>query len=135
MATTMATPAFDTHQAVKNLTAAGADEPFAEAMVATMAVIVENMATKTDVQDLGKDLRQETKDLGKDLRLEMKNHGKDLRLEMKDRGKDIKALEQRMDIFEQLMIERMDSLKQHLTIRLGGLMVIGVGVLATLDKL
>ena len=59
MATTMATPAFDTHQAVKNLTAAGADEPFAEAMVATMAVIVENMATKTDVQDLGKDLRQE----------------------------------------------------------------------------
>ena len=124
MATTMATPAFDTHQAVKNLTAAGADEPFAEAMVATMAVIVENMATKTDVQDLGKDLRQETKDLGKDLRLEMKDH-----------SKDIKALEQRMDIFEQLMIERMDSLKQHLTIRLGGLMVIGVGVLATLDKL
>ena len=60
---------------------------------------------------------------------------KDLRLEMKDHGKDIKALEQRMDIFEQLMIERMDSLKQHLTIRLGGLMVIGVGVLATLDKL
>ena len=124
MATTMATPAFDTHQAVKNLTAAGADEPFAEAMVATMAVIVENMATKTDVQDLGKDLRQETKDLSKELRLEMKDH-----------GKDIKALEQRMDIFEQLMIERMDSLKQHLTIRLGGLMVIGVGVLATLDKL
>ena len=113
MATTMTTPAFDTHQAVKNLTAAGADEPFAEAMVATMAVIVENMATKTDVQDLGKELR----------------------LEMKDHGKDIKALEQRMDIFEQLMIERMDSLKQHLTIRLGGLMVIGVGVLATLDKL
>ena len=68
----MATLAFDTHKAVKTLTEAGAAEPLAEAMVATIGVAMgENIATKADVADLGKELRQEMANLGKDLRKDM----------------------------------------------------------------
>ena len=46
----MTTLAFDTHQAVKALTAAGADETLAEAVVSTIGDAVSgNVATKTDL--------------------------------------------------------------------------------------
>ena len=47
----MTTLAFDTHQAVKALTAAGADETLAEAVVSTIgdAVSGNDVATKTDL--------------------------------------------------------------------------------------
>ncbi len=41
---------------------------------------------------------------------------------------DLKSLEERLNA-------RIDSLEQRMTIRLGGLIVIGVAVLATIDKL
>ena len=64
----MATLAFDTHKAVKTLTEAGAAEPLAEAMVATIGVAMgENIATKADVADLGKELRQEMADLRREM--------------------------------------------------------------------
>ncbi len=48
---------FDTHQAVKNLRGAGADEKLAEAMVTTIgSAITDQVATKTDIEHLKKDL-------------------------------------------------------------------------------
>ena len=48
---------FDTHQAVKNLRGAGADEKLAEVMVTTICTaITDQVATKTDLEHLKKDL-------------------------------------------------------------------------------
>ena len=49
----MSTLAFDTHKAVKALQAAGAAEPLAEAVVATVGEAVgENVATKADLAEV-----------------------------------------------------------------------------------
>lgn len=49
----MSTLAFDTHKAVKALQAAGAAEPLAEAVVATVGEAVgENVATKADIAEV-----------------------------------------------------------------------------------
>ena len=56
----MTTLAFDTHKAVKALQAAGADEPLAEAVVATVGEAVgENIATKADLAEVQVALKTE----------------------------------------------------------------------------
>ncbi len=56
----MTTLAFDTHKAVKALQAAGADEPLAEAVVATVGEAVgENVATKADLAEVQVALKTE----------------------------------------------------------------------------
>ncbi len=53
----MATLAFDTHKAVKLLREAGADEPLAEAVVATVGdAMGENVATKVDIATVQRDI-------------------------------------------------------------------------------
>ncbi len=53
----MATLAFDTHKAVKLLREAGADEPLAEAVVATVGdAMGENVATKVDIAMVQRDI-------------------------------------------------------------------------------
>ena len=53
----MNSPAFDTHHAVKMLEKAGAEEPLAEAVVATIGVAVTaSVASKADVKELGREL-------------------------------------------------------------------------------
>lgn len=49
--------AFDTHEAVKTLTQAGAEESLAEAVVATVSnAMSENVATKADIAELRADM-------------------------------------------------------------------------------
>lgn len=56
----MSTLAFDTHKAVKALQAAGAAEPLAEAVVATVGEAVgENVATKADIAEVKAELKTE----------------------------------------------------------------------------
>ena len=56
----MSALAFDTHQAVKVLTAAGADEALAEAVVATVGDAVGgNVATKADLAEVKAELKSE----------------------------------------------------------------------------
>lgn len=56
----MSAIAFDTHQAVKVLTAAGADEALAEAVVATVGDAVGgNVATKADLAEAKAELKSE----------------------------------------------------------------------------
>ena len=53
----MATLAFDTHKAVKLLREAGAEEPLAEAVVATVGdAMGENVATKVDIATVQRDI-------------------------------------------------------------------------------
>lgn len=49
--------AFDTHEAVKTLTQAGAEESLAEAVVATVSnAMSENVSTKADIAELRADM-------------------------------------------------------------------------------
>ena len=132
----MATLAFDTHKAVKTLTEAGAAEPLAEAMVATIGVAMgENIATKADVADLGKELRQEMADLrrdmtdlGEELRQKMAGLGEELRREMAGLGKDL-----RKDM--QVLEKKLEASILRMTIALGVLVITVLGGLYTLSRM
>ncbi len=118
----MSLPAFDTHKAVKHLTKAGANEPLAEAVVTTISTAMnEHMATKADLKSLEGNLN------GRIDGLEESLNGRIDGLEQ--------SLNARMDGIEERQKAQLESLEQRLTIRLGGMIVIGVAVLATLDKL
>ncbi len=68
----MTTLAFDTHKAVKALQAAGAAEPLAEAVVATVGEAVgENVATKTDLAEVQGVLKAEIAEVQATLKAEI----------------------------------------------------------------
>ena len=132
----MATRAFDTHKAVKSLTDAGAAEPLAEAMVATIGVAMdENMATKSDLQGLEQRLRQEIDGLRRDmdgLRQEVHKEIGGLRQEM---HKEIGGLRQSMEALRQDMEKDRENLKNHLIVRMGGIAVACTIILGIVIKL
>ena len=106
--------AFDTHAIVKRLTQSGMDEQQAEALVECQAQLInDNLATEQDIQEVKRDIQEIKRDI-EALRLETEQNVEKLRLETK---KDIKELELR------------------LTIRLGSIIVVAIGVVATLVKL
>ncbi len=103
----MALFAFNTHKAVKMLTKAGADEALAEAMVTTFGeVLGEDIATKDDLKHLEQRL-----------------------------GARMDGMEQNMINMEQRMMQNMVNIEQRMTIRLGGMIALGIGVLAVVDTL
>ena len=117
--------AFDTHAFVKRLTRAGMDEQQAEALVECQAQLInDSLATKQDIEEVKRDieaLRLETKKDIEALRLATEQSIEKLRLETK---KDIEAL--RTD---------MQKMELRLTVRLGSVIVIAMGVFTTLVKL
>jgi hypothetical protein len=77
--------AFDTHAFIKRLEAAGMSVPHAEALADAMGDIVLNsIATKSDLKETEVSLRSDIKDQGTSLRAEMKDLGTSVRAEMKD---------------------------------------------------
>ena len=114
----MANLAFDTHKYVKRLTAVGMPEKQAEVIAYEQSSLIEDqLATKHDIEEL----RAATKRDIEELRAEVKRDIEELRAEVK---RDI--AEVKRDIKE---------LEQRLTIRLGGMMIAGFGVIAALIKL
>ena len=71
----MSSLVFDTHQAVKNLKSAGADEKLAEAVVTTIGTAIsDHVATKADIKDVRaeiKDVRADIEHLKKDLTIRL----------------------------------------------------------------
>ncbi|HEX8263139.1 MAG TPA: hypothetical protein VF547_09730 [Allosphingosinicella sp.] len=66
--------AFDTHAFVKRLEAAGLSVPQAEALADAMGdIVLQSIATKSDLREVEVNLRSEIKDLGTALRGEMKD--------------------------------------------------------------
>jgi hypothetical protein len=106
----MDTIPFDTHAVVKDLVAAGFTEQQAEAQVqALLRLVHEQFATKRDVEDIRRDIADARREIG-DVRRETES----LRVEMK---RDIKDAEMRI------------------TIRMGTMLVVLVGVLTAIMKL
>ena len=105
---------FDSLTYANRLKAAGMDGGLAEVQASVMTEVIQdhfhNLSTKQEVQQLSLDLRKEMNLMGQDLRKEIQL----LRLEVQ---KDMQLLEQRM------------------VIKLGSLMVLAIGVVATVVKL
>ena len=129
----MATLPFDTHKAVKDLQEAGFDEAQAEAVVATVgAALIGNVATKQDVVDARNASKSDIQILGSELRSEMQTQGSELRSEMQTQGSELRS-----DIQTQGSSLRSDmqAMELRITLRMGGLIVGGVGLIIALDKL
>ncbi len=124
----MASLAFDTYKAVQNLRKAGADQPLAEAVVAAIgAAMGEHTATKADLDKLA----QSTK-------ADLDNFAQFTKAEFQDVRAEISSLAQKTEAqissLAQTTKADLESLEQRLTIRLGGLGVAGIVILATLIK-
>lgn len=156
---------FDTLTFAKRLTAAGEKVEVAEAhAMALKELVMDTIATKGDVADLRKetalvrgDLLKEIAQLRKDLGEEITQVRKDLGGEIAelrtDLGKarteigdlrtelkfDIAASEERVrdDLRREIgdLRKDMDTLGLKMTVRLGGMMVVGIGALAGLNRL
>ena len=107
----MAAIMFDTHAFVKELTQAGMPEQQAEVLARSQATLIdEKLATKEDL---------------KNLELATKRDLKELELATK---RDLKELETRFG-------HSLKELELRLTLRLGSMMVVAIGVVAALVKL
>jgi hypothetical protein len=150
--------AFDTHEYVKRLKAVGFTETQAEVQTTMMIdLLTTQMVTRDYFDQSSKDARNEMdlrfKEIDvrfKDLRNEMDLRFKDLRNEMDLRFKDLrnemdlrfKETDVRLDArFSQIdarfsqIDARFNELELRLTIKLGAMMVLAIGVVATLIKI
>ena len=125
----MGAVAFDTHKYVKSLVSAGMPEPQAEIIADKQAELVtEQLATKADVTDIRRDMKQMEARLQGEIvtvKRDMKEMEAGLRRDMKQMEtglkRDMKEMETRLE--------------HRLTLRLGSMMVVAVGVVAALVKL
>jgi hypothetical protein len=121
----MSALAFDTYAAVKKLKEAGFTEQQAAAQTALlMDVIAGELATKHDIETVKRDIEAVKLDI-ENVRAELKRDIEALRAELK---RDIETL--RAD-----MKHDMKELELRLTIKLGAMLALAVGAVATLVKL
>ena len=133
--------AFDTHAFVKRLTQAGMDEQQAEALAECQVQLInDSLATKQDIEEVKRDIQEVKKDIEevkKDIQ-EVKRDIEALRLETKkdiqEIKKDIEAL--RLETKKEIATLKTDMQKMELrlTLRLGSVIVVTMGVFATLVK-
>ncbi|MGH8507360.1 MAG: hypothetical protein ACREVH_01375 [Gammaproteobacteria bacterium] len=106
--------AFDTLKFAKRLKEAGFTEQQAEALADAEAEFIEqNLATKRDIADIKRDI-------------------KELEVTL---GTEIKQLEVRIEQIRSDLARDMKDLEYRMIIKLGTLMVVAVGAIATLVKL
>ncbi len=125
----MALAAFDTHSFVKRLTKAGMPVEQAEALSEEQTLLItDRLATKEDLALLGKDIRREISDLRKDM--DAKFAGVDAKLASMEERFDAKHESLRKDISHEIR-----ELESRLMVKLGGLVVAGIVVIAALPAI
>ena len=116
---------FDSLTYANRLKAAGMDGGLAEVQASALTEVIQDhfhsLSTKQEVQQLSLDLRKELQLQGQDLRKEMQLQGQELR-------KDMQLL--RLEVQKDMQL-----LEQRMVIKLGSLMVLAIGVVATVVKL
>ena len=111
----------DTHSAVKQLVEGGMSESLAETVVQTQQQLVGGeVATRADLAGVKVDLNQ--------VRQELTQEISKLRHEMELFRKDVDALDQRLT-------EKLNRQTSDMTVRLGGLIVLGIAILEALRRL
>ncbi len=150
----MAAIAFDTLKYAKRLKDAGVPDKQAEAEVEALAEALEvnlkDLPTKDDLTRETGLLRRDLKELETSLKRDMKELESSLKRDIKElegsQKRDLKELETSLkhDLTESesrlkhengLMRLEMRDIERRMTIKLGGLMVVAVGAVATLVKL
>ena len=131
--------AFDTHAAVKKLKEAGFTEQQAEAQTTLlMEVIAGELATKHDIETIKHDIETVKLDI-ENVRAELKRDIETLRTELKHDIETLRAetkhdiAELKHDIAE--LKRDMKEQEMRLTIKLGAMLALAVGAVATLVKL
>jgi hypothetical protein len=116
---------FDSLSYANRLKAAGMDAGLAEVQASAMTEVIQgqsqNLSTKQEVQQLGQDLHKDMQSL----RVELQKDMQSLRVELQ---KDMQSV--RVDFQKDMQL-----LEQRMVIKLGSLMVLAIGVVATLVKL
>jgi Fic family protein len=125
---------FDTLHYVKRLQEAGVAREHAEAHAAVMSeMILIEVATKSDVEQAASGLRQEIEQAASSLRQEIalvRNEQAAMRTEI-DQIKVQMATRQDLALLRSELERRIDQV----TMRLGALLVVGIGALAALQRL
>jgi hypothetical protein len=120
---------FDTLQYANKLKAVGVPEKQAEVQAEVMADIIDDkLATKKDLAQVNYDLRRAIEET----RSELKRDIEELRIELK---RDIEALRVELKGDINALKQNMKELELRMTVRLGGLMIGGLGALVILMKL
>ena len=124
--------AFDTHDFVKRLTEVGMPEAQAEILAEEQSrLIKERLATKQDLKAMEvaiMELKRDIKELEDRLKRDMMGLKRDLKEAEGGLKRDLREAEDRLR-------RDLKEMEQKLTIKLGGIMVISVSVLAVLVKL
>lgn len=108
----------DTLAFAKKLRAAGADERLADAIVEGItAADTSELATKSDLRDVEHALKADVAMV----RSELKEVEQSLRGDLRDVEHALKA--------------ELKSLELRMTMRLGGIMAVGIGIIATMDAI
>lgn len=125
----MSTIRFDTHTFVKHLTQAGMPIAQAEVLADSQARLIDDkLTTKHDLNELGSGLTRDIKELGTRLSHDLK--ALETRL-----SHDIKELDTRLKELEIKLTHDINELALRLTVRLGSMLAIAIGVVAALVKL
>jgi hypothetical protein len=115
---------FDSLSYANRLKAAGMDAGLAEVQASAMTEVIQgqsqNLSTKQEVQQLGQDLHKDMQSL----RVELQKDMQTLRVELQ---KDMQSV--RVEFQKDMQL-----LEQRMVIKLGSLMVLAIGVVATLVK-
>jgi len=138
---------FDSLTYANRLKAAGMDGGLAEVQASALTEVIQDhfhsLSTKQEVQQLSLDLRKEIQLQGQDLRKEIQLQGQDLRKEIQLQGQDLRKdmqlqgqeLRKDMQLLRLEVQKDMQLLEQRMVIKLGSLMVLAIGVVATVVKL
>ena len=127
---------FDSLTYANRLKAAGMDGGLAEVQASALTEVIQDhfhsLSTKQEVQQLSLDLRKEIQLQGQDLRKEIQLQGQDLRKEMQLQGQE---LQKDMQLLRLEVQKDIQLLEQRMVIKLGSLVVLAIGVVATVVKL
>ena len=132
--------AFDTHAFVKRLTRAGMDEQQAEAMVECQTQLInDSLATKQDMEEVKLDIEEVKRDI-QELKLdieEVKRDIEELKLDIQVVKRDIEELKLDIQAVKKdiaALKTDMQKMELRLTLRLGSVIIVTMGVFATLVR-
>ena len=127
---------FDSLTYANRLKAAGMDGGLAEVQASALTEVIQDhfhsLSTKQEVQQLSLDLRKEIQLQGQDLRKEIQLQVQELRKDMQLQGQELRK---DMQLLRLEVQKDMQLLEQRMVIKLGSLMVLAIGVVATVVKL
>ena len=139
----------DTHSAVKQLVEGGMSESLAETVVRTQQQLVGGeVATRADLAEVKVDLAGVKADLAEvkadlaevkadlaGVKVDLNQVRQELNQEISEVRHEIELLRKDVDALDQRLTEKLNRQTSDMTVRLGGLIVLGIAILEALRRL